>query len=68
MNPPDPSPVPTPPTAQRVILVVDDDLATLRMLGDALTAEGYAVLAARDGVVNLTARDRDALLRYLESL
>ncbi|GAA6119173.1 response regulator [Acidovorax sp. FG27] len=48
MNPPDPSPVPTPPTAQRVILVVDDDLATLRMLGDALTAEGYAVLAARD--------------------
>ncbi|WP_311222184.1 MULTISPECIES: response regulator [unclassified Acidovorax] len=45
MNPPDPSFI---PAARRVILVVDDDLATLRMLGDALTAEGYAVLAARD--------------------
>ncbi|OHC80750.1 MAG: DNA-binding response regulator [Rhodoferax sp. RIFCSPLOWO2_12_FULL_60_11] len=30
------------------ILVVDDALDTLRMLGDALTSEGYAVLAARD--------------------
>ena len=37
------------PTAQRLaILVVDDALDTLRMLCDALTAEGYAVLAARD--------------------
>ncbi len=33
---------------QRVILVVDDALDTLRMLCDALAAEGYAVLAARD--------------------
>ncbi len=41
-----------PPTnqqiSQRVILVVDDALDTLRMLCDALAAEGYAVLAARD--------------------
>ncbi len=34
----------TPP----VILVVDDAVDTLRMLGDALVAEGYVVLAARD--------------------
>ena len=34
--------------SQRVILVVDDALDTLRMLCDALAAEGYAVLAARD--------------------
>lgn len=40
--------VPTPPSPQRVILVVDDALDTLRMLCDALAAEGYAVLAARD--------------------
>jgi DNA-binding response OmpR family regulator/DNA-binding CsgD family transcriptional regulator len=32
----------------QVILVVDDAIDTLRMLCDALTAEGYAVLAARD--------------------
>lgn len=52
MNPTDlaPASVPGTPSAapQRVILVVDDDLATLRMIGDALAAEGYAVLAARD--------------------
>jgi DNA-binding NarL/FixJ family response regulator len=37
------------PAIQRhSILVVDDALDTLRMLCDALTAEGYAVLAARD--------------------
>ena len=36
------------PHSQRVILVVDDALDTLRMLCDALAAEGYAVLAARD--------------------
>lgn len=36
------------PNSQRVILVVDDALDTLRMLCDALAAEGYAVLAARD--------------------
>lgn len=52
MHPTDlaPASVPGAPSAapQRVILVVDDDLATLRMLGDALAAEGYAVLAARD--------------------
>ncbi|MBX3608987.1 MAG: response regulator [Hydrogenophaga sp.] len=34
--------------AQPVILVVDDSLDTLRMLGDALVAEGYVVMAARD--------------------
>ncbi|MGA8785800.1 MAG: response regulator [Polaromonas sp.] len=33
---------------RHVILVVDDAIDTLRMLCDALTAEGYAVLAARD--------------------
>lgn len=33
---------------QHVILVIDDALDTLRLLCDALTAEGYAVLAARD--------------------
>ena len=38
-----------PPSVQHhAILVVDDALDTLRMLGDALTSEGYAVLAARD--------------------
>jgi len=50
MNSPfDPS-APASPGApgQRVILVVDDALDTLRMLCDALAAEGYAVLAARD--------------------
>ena len=31
-----------------MILVVDDAVDTLRMLGDALVAEGYVVLAARD--------------------
>ncbi|XAH23938.1 response regulator [Xylophilus sp. GW821-FHT01B05] len=36
------------PITPRVILVVDDALDTLRMLSDALAAEGYAVLAARD--------------------
>lgn len=42
-------PPPQPPQPhQRVILVVDDALDTLRMLCDALAAEGYAVLAARD--------------------
>lgn len=33
---------------RHVILVVDDAVDTLRMLCDALSAEGYAVLAARD--------------------
>ena len=37
-----------PLAAQPVILVVDDAVDTLRMLGDALVAEGYVVLAARD--------------------
>ena len=37
-----------PDPARRVILVVDDALDTLRMLVDALVAEGYAVLVARD--------------------
>lgn len=40
---------PAPPAVtQPVILVVDDAVDTLRMLGDALVAEGYVVLAARD--------------------
>lgn len=42
-------PTSTVPSPQRhAILVVDDVVDTLRMLCDALTAEGYAVLAARD--------------------
>jgi DNA-binding NarL/FixJ family response regulator len=41
--------VPAPPSVTPpVILVVDDAVDTLRMLGDALVAEGYVVLAARD--------------------
>lgn len=47
---------PTAPATQPVILVVDDSLDTLRMLGDALVAEGYVVLAARDA--------REALERF----
>ncbi len=44
-----PDPVATPPLiTQPVILVVDDAVDTLRMLGDALVSEGYVVLAARD--------------------
>ncbi|MBT9467169.1 DNA-binding response regulator [Hydrogenophaga sp.] len=44
-----PDPVATPPlVTQPVILVVDDAVDTLRMLGDALVSEGYVVLAARD--------------------
>ena len=40
---------PAPPEpVRRVILVVDDALDTLSMLCDALVAEGYAVLVARD--------------------
>lgn len=38
----------TPNVQRHAILVVDDALDTLRMLCDALAAEGYAVLAARD--------------------
>ncbi|WP_382153920.1 response regulator [Hydrogenophaga sp. ANAO-22] len=45
----DPVTAPPPPAATPpVILVVDDAVDTLRMLGDALVAEGYVVLAARD--------------------
>ena len=51
-NPDPPATAPTTPTATTasplVILVVDDAVDTLRMLGDALIAEGYLVLAARD--------------------
>jgi DNA-binding response OmpR family regulator/DNA-binding CsgD family transcriptional regulator len=39
---------PDPSAPRHSILVVDDALDTLRMLCDALTTEGYAVLAARD--------------------
>jgi DNA-binding response OmpR family regulator/DNA-binding CsgD family transcriptional regulator len=37
-----------PPTLPGVVLVVDDAPETLRMLCDALAAEGYTVLVARD--------------------
>lgn len=46
MNSPPPKPVA--PTQRHAILVVDDAIDTLRMLCDALSAEGYSVLAARD--------------------
>jgi DNA-binding response OmpR family regulator len=36
------------PAAPVVILIVDDAIDTLRMLCDALAAEGYTVLVARD--------------------
>ena len=39
---------PTRPIQRQAILVVDDALDSLRMLSDALSAEGYSVLAARD--------------------
>jgi DNA-binding response OmpR family regulator len=38
-----------PATMQGTVLVVDDTPNTLRMLCDALAAEGYTVLVARDG-------------------
>ena len=49
-HPPDaPAPAPAPASASgRVILVVDDAIDTLRMLCDALAADGYTVLVARD--------------------
>jgi DNA-binding NarL/FixJ family response regulator len=37
------------PFSERVILLVDDALDTLRLLCDALVEEGYTVLVARDG-------------------
>lgn len=43
-----PTPDPTLTTVQPVILVVEDALDTLAMLCEALTQEGYDVLAARD--------------------
>ena len=47
-HPPD-APAPAPASASgRVILVVDDAIDTLRMLCDALAADGYTVLVARD--------------------
>ena len=48
---PEPATAVAPPAAAPsplVILVVDDAVDTLRMLGDALIGEGYLVLAARD--------------------
>ena len=38
----------SPKVSRHVVLVVDDALGTLSMLCDALTAEGYDVLAAKD--------------------
>ncbi len=43
-----PTPDPTMPAVQPVMLVVEDALDTLAMLCEALTQEGYDVLAARD--------------------
>ena len=48
MNSTTEAPVPAEAQAPLVILVVDDAIDTLRMLCDALAAEGYAVLVARD--------------------
>jgi DNA-binding response OmpR family regulator/DNA-binding CsgD family transcriptional regulator len=48
MTPPSEPVLAPPPAARPVILVVDDAVDTLRMLGDVLVAEGYVVLAARD--------------------
>lgn len=50
MTPPSETSLAPPATALPVILVVDDAVDTLRMLGDALVAEGYVVLAARDAL------------------
>ncbi len=44
-------------TPRHVILVVDDAIDTLRMLCDALTCEGYTVLAARDAEEALARMD-----------
>lgn len=44
-----PTPAAMPPTRAGTVLVVDDAPDTLRMLCDALAAEGYTVLVARDG-------------------
>lgn len=48
MNPIPEALTPDLPASPLVILVVDDAVDTLRMLGDALIGEGYLVLAARD--------------------
>jgi DNA-binding NarL/FixJ family response regulator len=55
---PEPAPLPKPsgPARQGVVLVVDDAPDTLRMLCNALAAEGYTVLVALDGA--------DALARF----
>ncbi|MCH8180363.1 MAG: response regulator [Proteobacteria bacterium] len=45
------------PTHQGTVLVVDDAPDTLRMLCDALAAEGYTVLVARDGMQALARLD-----------
>jgi DNA-binding response OmpR family regulator/DNA-binding CsgD family transcriptional regulator len=52
MKTPEPKPIAAaePAVNERVVLVVDDALETLRMLCDALDAEGYTVLVARDAV------------------
>lgn len=54
-----PTPTPTAPATatQPVILVVDDALDTLRMVCDALIAEHYVVLAARDATEALARFD-----------
>jgi DNA-binding NarL/FixJ family response regulator len=44
----DAAPAPAPAAVPGVVLVVDDEPETLRMLCDALAQEGYTVLVARD--------------------
>lgn len=46
--PPEAVSAPERPGASRIVLVVDDAVETLRMLCDALAADGYTVMVARD--------------------
>ena len=58
-------PMPEHPPHEGTVLVVDDAPDTLRMLCDALAAEGYTVLVARDGeqaLARLDAAAPDAIL------
>ncbi len=48
------------PTKKTTILVVDDDVQLLKIVSHNLQAEGYQVLAVRDGAEALEAIERDA--------
>src|SRR5438132_14211884 len=48
------------PTKKTTILVVDDDVQLLKIVTHNLQAEGYQVLAVRDGAEALEAIERDA--------